>query len=93
MKRLLLICCIAVLTLISLSCTPQATLEVSVNERDNGVVIENMGSVDCLVFVSLTDGERQFELAVGESVTVMDIAQPIEVSAVSWGNRELGFQK
>ena len=57
MKRLLLICCIAVLTLISLSCTPQTMLEVSVNETDNGVVIEDVGSVDCLVSVSSPEGE------------------------------------
>jgi len=54
---LLLICCIAVLTLISLSCTPQTMLEVSVNETDNGVVIEDVGSVDCLVSVSSPEGE------------------------------------
>jgi len=28
------------------------------------------------------DGEQQFELAVGESVTATDISQPIEVSAI-----------
>lgn len=83
MKRLLLICCIVVLALISLSCAPQTSLEVSVNEIADGVVIENVGSVDCLVFASSPGGEQQFELATGESVTVTDISQPIEVSAVS----------
>ena len=88
MKGLSLTCCLAALALISLSCTPQSTLEVSVNEIDNGVVIENVGSVDCLVSVSSPEGEQQFELAIGESVTVMDMLQPIEVSAVS-----LGYEK
>ena len=81
-KRLFLICCIAILAIIGLSCTPEATLEISVNEIDNGVVIENVGNVDCIVFVKSPEGEQQFELATGESVTVTDISQPIEVSAV-----------
>jgi hypothetical protein len=83
MKATFLICCILTLALVSLSCAPEATLEISVTEVDNGVMIENMGKVDCLVFVSSPEGEQQFELAVGESITVTDISQPIKVSAVS----------
>jgi hypothetical protein len=83
MKRLFLICCVAVIALLSLSCTPESTLEVSVSEIDNGIVVENVGNVDCIVFVGSPDSGQQFELAVGERVTVMDISQPIEVSAVS----------
>lgn len=86
MKTTLLIYCIVALTLISLSCTPQSTLEVSVDEIDDGVVIENVGSVDCMVFVKSADGEQQFELAANEAVTVTDVSQPIEVSAVSLSN-------
>lgn len=58
-------------------------MEVSVNEIGDGIVIENVGSVDCLVFVTSPDSEQQFELAIGESVTVIDMLQPIEVAAVS----------
>ncbi len=83
MKRTLLICCIVALALISLSCTPQSTLEVSVNETYNGVVIENVGSVDYMVFVKSAGCEEQFELAANETVTVTSISQPIEASAVS----------
>jgi len=83
MKRLRLICCITVLTLISLSCTAEPTLEFSENEIDDGIVIENVGSVDCLVPVRLGAGEQQFELTANETVTVTDVSQPIEVSAVS----------
>ena len=86
MKRLSLICCIAALALISLSCTPQSTLGVSVNETNDGAVIENVGGVDRIVFVTSHDSEKQFELGIGESVTVVDILQPIEVSAVSLAN-------
>ena len=83
MKATFLICCILALILVGLSCAPGATLEISVTEVDNGVMIENVGNVDCLVFVSSPEGEQQFELTVGESVTVTDIPKPIEVSAVT----------
>lgn len=83
MKTTFLICCILALALVGLSCIPETTLEISVTEVDNGVMIENVGNIDCLVFVSSVEGEQQFELAVGESVTVTNISQPIEVSAVS----------
>ena len=83
MKATFLICCILALALLGLSCAPQATLEISVTEIDNGVMIENASNVDCLVFVNSPEGEQQFELAVGESVTVTHLSQPIEVSAVS----------
>lgn len=73
---------LAGLVLLSLSCAPQATLEISVTELDNGVMIENVGSVACLVFVSSPEGEQQFELAVGQNTTVTGISQPVEVSAV-----------
>ena len=83
MKATFLICCILALVLVGLSCAPEARLEISVTEVDKGVMIENVGNIDCLVFVSSLEGEQQFELAVGENVTVTDISQPIEVSAVS----------
>jgi hypothetical protein len=43
----------------------------------------NVSNVDCLVFFSSSEGEQRFELAIGDSVTVTDISQPIDVSAVS----------
>jgi hypothetical protein len=86
MKRAFLICCIVGLALISLSCAPEATLDVSLTETDVGVTIENVGGVDCIVFVTSPDREQRFELAVGESVLVTDISEPIEVSAVSLGD-------
>lgn len=83
MKATFLICCILALALLSLSCAPETTLEISITEVDNGVVIENMGTVDCIAIVTSPEGEQQFELAVGKSVTVTNISQPIEVSAVT----------
>ena len=83
MKSTFLICCILALVLVGLSCAPESTLEISVTEIDNGVMLENVGNVDCLVLVSSPEREQQFKLAVGERVTVTNISQPIEVAAVS----------
>jgi len=83
MKATFLICCILAFALVGLSCAPETTLEISVTEVNNGVMIENVGNIDCLVFVNSPEGQQQFELAVGENLTVTDISQPIEVSAVT----------
>lgn len=87
MKRLVTVIVLAVLlvglVLLGLCCTPQATLGISVTELDNVVMIENVGNVDCLVFVNSPEGEQQFQLDVGQNTTVTGISQPIEVSAVS----------
>ena len=83
MKRAFITCCIVAVVLTGLSCAPGNTLEISVTEMDNGVMIKNAGNVDCLVFVSSPQGEQQFELAVGQNTAVTNISQPIEVSAVS----------
>jgi hypothetical protein len=68
--------------ILGLSCAPQATLEISVTELDNGVMIENVGNVDCYVFVTSPEGEQQFEPVIGQDKTVIGISQPIQVSAV-----------
>ena len=83
MKATFLVCCILALVLVGSSCAPEGTLAVSVTEVDDGVVIENTGTVDCSAIVTSLEGEQQFELTVGESVTVTNISQPIEVSAVT----------
>jgi hypothetical protein len=82
MKATFLICCVLALALLGLSCAPEGTLEILVTEVDNGVIIQNVSNIACLVFVNSLEGEQQFELAVGESMTVTDISQPIYVSAV-----------
>ena len=84
--KIAILCGILALTLLAVAgllYTPGTSLEISVTEADNGVMIENVGNVACLVFVSSPEDEQQFELAFGESVTVTDISPPIEVSAVS----------
>ena len=92
MKATILISCILAVALLGLSCTPETTLSISVMEEslsvsvtevDGGIVIENLSTVACIVFVNSPEGQQQFEVAVGESVTVTDISQPIEVSAVT----------
>jgi len=83
MKATFLICCILALALLGLACTPEAILSVSVTEIDDGVVIENTGTADCIAIVTSPEGEQRFELNVSENVTVTNISQPIEVSAVA----------
>ena len=87
MKRLIVIVVLPILllglVLFALSCAPQTTLDISVTELDNGIMIKNVGDVNCLVSVSSPKGRQQFELAVGQNRMVTDISQPIEVSAVS----------
>jgi len=83
MKATFLICCILALTLLGLSCAPEATLAVSVTEIDDGVIIENTGTTDCIAIVTSPEGEQQFELSIGQNVTIASISEPLEVSAVS----------
>jgi hypothetical protein len=86
MRIAILICCIvalAMLALTGLSYTPGTSLKISRTELDNGVIIQNVGNVACLVFVSSPEGEQQFELAVGADVTVTDITKPIDIAATS----------
>jgi hypothetical protein len=92
MKATFLICCILVMALLGSSCSPEAALEVVAGDdaismiatlMGNMVMIENVGDVDCVVTVTSPEGEQQFEVAVGENLTVTNVSQPIEISAVS----------
>lgn len=87
-----LLASLVLVALLSLSCPPQAGLRISVSEDslhvsvtgvDGGILIENLSGVACIVFVSSAEGEQEFELAPGESVTVTGITEPIRVSAVA----------
>ena len=57
-------------------------------EVDDGILIGNLSTVACIVFVMSLEGEQRFELNVGESVTVTGITGPIEVGAVGGGLTE-----
>ena len=61
------------------------SLEMSVTEVEGGILVENLSGVACIVFVRSPEGEQEFELAAGESVTVTGITGPIEVGAVGAG--------
>ena len=93
-KRLVTVVTLGILLVVSIllgsSCAPRGSLGISVTELDNGVMIENVGEVDCLFFVSSPEGQQQFELAVGQNTTVTGLSQPIEVSAVSQWPGKLG---
>lgn len=91
MRIAILICCIlalALLTLIGLSYTSYTVVissEVCVTGVDNGVMIQNVGNIPCLVFVNSLEGQQQFELAVGANVTLVtlsDITGATYVSAI-----------
>jgi len=86
MRIAILICCILALALVALtglSYMPGTSLRISRTELDNGVIIQNVGNVPCLIFVSSPEGVQQFQLAVAEKVTVIDITKPISVAATS----------
>ena len=86
MRIAILICCILALVflaLIGLSYTPGTSLKISRTELDNGVIIQNIGSIPCLIFISSPEGVQQFQLAVAEKVTVTDITKPIDIAATS----------
>ena len=93
MKATFVICCIRAVALASLSCAPEAapsilvtedSLLISVTEVDGGIIIENLSSVACIVFVDWPDREHRFELAVGGSATVSETTKPIEVAAIGF---------
>ena len=86
MRIAVLISCVLALVflaLIGLSYTPGTSLEISRTELDNGVIIQNIGNIPCLIFVSSPEGVQQFQLAEAEKVTVTDITKPIDVAATS----------
>ena len=86
MNRLLPVATLAIVLVVSillgLSCAPETTLDISVTQLENGVMVKNVGNVDCLAIVNSPEGEQQFELAVGQNTTVTGISQPIQVSVV-----------
>ena len=77
MRVAILICCIlalAMLALTGLSYIMGIPLEVSVTGIDNGVIIQNVGNIPCLVVVNSLEGEQQFKLAVGANVTLVTLS-------------------
>lgn len=77
MRIAILTCCVLALVLLALmglSYVAGIPSEVSVAGIDNGVIIQNVGSTPCLVFVNSLEGEQQFELAVGANVTLVTLS-------------------
>jgi len=90
MKETALVC-LALVALLGSACPPEAgpritvsedSLEISVTEVEGGILVENLSGVACIVVVTSPEGEQEFEMAAGESVTVTGITRPIEVWAV-----------
>ena len=78
--------------LLGLSCPPAAgpkilvsedSLQISVSEVEDGILVENLSGVACIIVVRSAEGEQEFELAAGESVAVTGLTPPVRVSAVA----------
>jgi hypothetical protein len=85
-KRIVLVGLIIVVALavfFVLRQAPADTLEISVKETVDGIIIENTGDVDCIVFVTWTDHQEQFDVAVGENRVIANTPKPGNISAVS----------
>ena len=80
--RILLIGLILFLALTVFSCAAADTLAISVMETVEGIIIENTGDSDCIIFVSWADNQQQFDLAVGETRVITDTPKPSNISAV-----------
>jgi len=93
MRIAILICCIlalALLALIGLSYIAGSPAEVSVTGIDNGVIIQNVGNVPCLVVVNSLEGEQQFELAVGANVTLVTLSHiTTPINVLAFGSRTI----
>jgi len=64
--------------------------EVSVTGIDNGVIIQNVGNVPCLVVVNSLEGEQQFELAVGANVTLVTLSHiTTPINVLAFGSRTI----
>lgn len=91
MRIAILICCIialAMLALVGLSYIAGSPAEISITGIDNGVIIQNVGNVPCLVIVNSLEGEQQFELAVGANVTLVTLSNITGTICVSaFGSR------
>jgi len=77
MRIAILICCIlalAMLALVGLSYLAGIPSEVSVTGIDDGVIIQNVGNIPCLVVVNSLEGEHQFKLAAGANVTLVTLS-------------------
>jgi len=78
-KRRVIVVILAVLLIglirLGLSCAPQATLEISGTALDNGVMIENVGNIDCLVLVHSAQGEHQVIPAISQEAAEEDLLE------------------
>ncbi len=91
MKATVLVCCVLCVLVMGFQCPlgdgvsitiDDEALGVSVVEVEGGIEVTNTSMIAVIVFVKSPEGEQQFELDVGESVTVTGITKPIEVWAV-----------
>jgi len=80
---LVAIAVILVLTLIVIPHPSDNALGISVSQLGNGIKLHNLGTTDCVVFLRYPSGaDQRIVLAAGETSVILNIPQPVEVSAV-----------
>ena len=91
MKAALVAVCFLCVLVMGAQCPPgdgvtvtidDEAIGLSVVEVDGGIEITSTSEIAVIVFVTSPEGEQQFDLDIGESVTVTGITTPIEVWAV-----------
>ena len=91
MKTALVGLCVLCVLVMGLQCPPGDGVSVTiideavgilVVEVEGGIEIENLSGVGCTVYVRSPEGEQQFDMDVGEVITVTGITAPIQVRVV-----------
>ena len=92
MKTALLVLCVLCALVMGFQCPPSDGVSITIDDEaigivvvevEGGIEITNTSEVAIIVFVTSPEGEQQFKLDVGESVTVTGVTKPIEVWVVA----------
>ena len=88
MKPALVALCVLCVLVMGAQCPPGDGVSVTIDDEaigipvvevEGGIEITNTSEIDVIVFITSPEGEQQFELDVGESVTVTGITGLVEV--------------
>ncbi len=91
MKATVLVWCALCMLVMGFQCPPDNGVTVPIDheaigilvaEVEGGIEVTNTSTIAVIVFVRSPEGEQQFELDIGDSVTVTGITEPIEVTVV-----------
>ena len=88
----LVVLCVLCVLVMGAQCPPGGGVTVTIDDEaiglsvvevEGGIEITNTGEISVIAFVRSPEGEQQFDLDIGKSVTVTGITPPIEVWAVN----------